>query len=66
MKTKRGELPWAEAGGRAQAPWREEFHRDPAGLNVLAETRLTEPPDYEAADRFLMKARQQRVARPSV
>ena len=57
MKTKRGETPWAEVGDRAQAPWRKELPRDPAGQDALAETNLPERPDYDAANRFLRKAR---------
>ncbi len=55
MKTKRGELPWAEVRGRALAPSRKELHRD--FERALAETKLPERPDYEAANRFLIKAR---------
>ncbi len=54
MRTGRGELPWAEVGGRAQAPWCKELHRDCEC--ALAETKLPERPDYEAANRFLIKA----------
>jgi hypothetical protein len=57
MKTKRGEVPWAEVGGRAQTPWRKELHRD--FKHALAETKLPELTDYEAANRFLVKARRE-------
>jgi len=59
MKAKRGELAWAEVGGRAHAPWRKELHRD--FERALAETKLPERPDYEAANEFLLKARRQQV-----
>jgi hypothetical protein len=59
MKTKRSETPWAEVGGRAQAPRRKELHRDPAGRDAMAETTPPERPDDEAANRFLVKARRE-------
>ena len=37
--------------------WRKERHRD--FERALAETKLPERPDYEAANRFLIKARRQ-------
>jgi len=49
---KRAELPWAEVDA-----WRKELHHD--FERALAETKLPERPDYEAANRFLIKARQQ-------
>jgi hypothetical protein len=57
MKTKRGETPWTEVGGRAPALRRKEPHRD--FERALTETRLPERPDYEAADRLLVKARRE-------
>ena len=59
MRTRRGELVWAEVGGRAQAPWCKKPHR--AFERALAETKLPERPDYEAANRFLIKARREMV-----
>jgi len=50
LAVKRGELPWAEVDA-----WRRELHRD--FERALAETKLPERPDYEAANRFLVKAR---------
>jgi hypothetical protein len=50
MKTKGGEMPWAEVDA-----WRKELHRD--FELALADTKLPERPDYEAANRFLIKAR---------
>ena len=50
LAVKRGEVPWEEVDG-----WRKELHRDFEG--GLAETRLPERPDYEAANRFLVGAR---------
>ena len=57
MRTRGDEFPRAEDGGRAQAPWRSERHRD--FERALAETKLPERADYEAANRFLAKARRQ-------
>ena len=50
LSVKRGEMPWAEVDA-----WRRELHRD--FELALAETKLPERPDYEAANRFLVKAR---------
>ncbi len=50
LAVKRGELPWAEVDA-----WRKELHHD--FEQALAETKLPERPDYEAANRFLIKAR---------
>ena len=52
LAVKRGEMPWAEVDA-----WRKELHRD--FERALAETKLPERPDYEAANRFLIKARQE-------
>ncbi len=54
LAVKRGELPWADVDA-----WRKELHRD--FERALAETKLPERPDYEAANRFLIKARQETV-----
>jgi uncharacterized protein len=56
LAVKRGEVRWAEVNS-----WRKELHRD--FERALAETRLPERPDYEAANRFLVKARQQAATR---
>jgi predicted nucleotidyltransferase len=50
LAVKRGELPWGEVD-----VWRKELHHD--FERALAETKLPERPDYEAANRFLIKAR---------
>jgi predicted nucleotidyltransferase len=50
LAVKRGELPWSEVNA-----WRKGLHRD--FERALAETQLPERPDYEAANRFLIKAR---------
>jgi hypothetical protein len=50
LAVKRGEMPWVEVDA-----WRKELHRD--FERALAETNLPERPDYEAANRFLVKAR---------
>jgi hypothetical protein len=63
MRTNRPWLPWAEDGGRAQASWREELPGD--FERALAETKLPERPDYEAANRLLIKARRDAWRRPS-
>src|SRR6266496_1497191 len=52
LAVKCGELPWAEVDA-----WRKELHRD--FERALAETKLPERPDYEAANRFLIKARRE-------
>jgi hypothetical protein len=50
LAVKRSEMPWAEVD-----VWRKELHRD--FERALADTKLPERPDYEAANRFLIKAR---------
>ncbi len=52
LSVKRGEIPWAEVDA-----WRKELHRD--FERALAETQLPERPDYEAANRYLIKARRE-------
>lgn len=52
LAVKRGEMPWAEVDA-----WRKELHHD--FERALAETKLPERPDYEAANRFLIKARRE-------
>lgn len=52
LAVKRGEMPWAEVDA-----WRKELHLD--FERALAETKLPERPDYEAANRFLIKARRE-------
>jgi uncharacterized protein len=52
LAVKRGELPWAEVD-----VWRKELHID--FEHALVETKLPERPDYEAANRFLIKARRE-------
>jgi len=52
LAVKRGEMPWAEVDA-----WRKEIHRD--FELALAGTNLPERPDYEAANRFLVKARRE-------
>jgi hypothetical protein len=54
LVVKRGELPWSEVDA-----WRRELHRD--FEIALTETKLPERPDYEAANRFLVKARHSQV-----
>ncbi len=56
LAVKRGEMPWAEVDA-----WRKELHRD--FERALAETKLPERPDYEAANRFLIKARREMANR---
>ncbi len=50
LAVKRGEIEWLEVDA-----WRQELHRD--FEHALAETQLPERPDYEAANRFLVRAR---------
>ncbi len=50
LAIKRGEAEWLEVDA-----WRQQLHRD--FERALAETQLPERPDYEAANRFLVKAR---------
>jgi len=52
LAIKRAELPWAEVDA-----WRKELHQD--FERALAETKLPERPDYETANRFLIKARRE-------
>ena len=52
LAVKRGEMPWAEVDA-----WRKELHGD--FERALVETKLPERPDYEAANRFLIKARRE-------
>lgn len=54
LAVKRAVLSWAEVDA-----WRKELHRD--FERGLAETKLPERPDYEAANRFLIKARRASV-----
>ncbi len=56
LAVKRGEMAWAEVD-----TWRKELHRD--FERALAETKLPERPDYEAANRFLIKARREMANR---
>jgi hypothetical protein len=56
LAVKRGEVPWATVN-----TWRKELHRD--FERALAETQLPERPDYDAANRFLIKARKEMVRR---
>jgi hypothetical protein len=50
LSVKRGAVSWSEVDA-----WRQDLHRD--FERALAETKLPERPDYEAANRFLLKAR---------
>jgi uncharacterized protein len=54
LAVKRGEVPWPEVNA-----WRKELHRD--FERALAETKLPERPDYEAANRYLVRARRQQA-----
>jgi predicted nucleotidyltransferase len=55
LAVKRGEIIWYDVEA-----WRQELHRD--FERSLAETKLPERPDYEAANRFLIRARREMVA----
>jgi uncharacterized protein len=50
LAVKRGEVQWSDVDA-----WRKELHRD--FELTLTDTKLPERPDYEAANRFLIKAR---------
>ncbi len=50
LAVKAGGVPWADV-----ETWRRELHHD--FERALAQTRLPERPDYEEANRFLIKAR---------
>jgi len=54
LAVKRGELAWAELDA-----WRKELHQD--FERALTETTLPERPDYEAVNKFLIKARREMV-----
>lgn len=54
LEVKSGTVPWTEVEA-----WRQSLHRD--FEQALAETRLPERPDYEAANRFLIRARREMV-----
>ena len=57
MRVKCGHFGWPATAGRPRALWRKELHHD--FERDLAETKLPERPDYEAANRFLVKARRE-------
>src|SRR2546422_201706 len=52
LTVKRGEVPWTEVDA-----WCKELHHD--FERALTETKLPERPDYEAANRLLIKARRE-------
>jgi predicted nucleotidyltransferase len=52
LTVKRGEMPWDDVNA-----WRKELHHD--FEHALTETRLPERPDYDLANRFLIKARRE-------
>jgi hypothetical protein len=52
LSVKRGEVPWAGVDD-----WRKELHLD--FERALTGTKLPERPDYEAANRFLLRARRE-------
>jgi predicted nucleotidyltransferase len=52
LVVKRGEMAWTDVDA-----WRQELHRD--FERALADTKMPERPDYEAANRFLIKARRE-------
>lgn len=54
LAIKRAELDWTEVNR-----WRVSLHKD--FDRAFAETKLPERPDYEAANRFLIKARRQMI-----
>jgi predicted nucleotidyltransferase len=56
LAIKRGEVSWTEVDA-----WRKDLHAD--FDRALTETKLPERPDYEAANRFLLKARKEMAER---
>jgi hypothetical protein len=56
LAVKRGEVPWTDVDA-----WRKELHQD--FERALAETKLPERPDYEAANRLLIRARREALLR---
>lgn len=54
LAVKSGAVPWEEVNA-----WRRELHGD--FERALVQTQLPERPDYEAANRFLLKARRGRA-----
>jgi predicted nucleotidyltransferase len=54
LAVKCGEVPWTDVDA-----WRKELHKE--FERALAKTKLPERPDYEAANRFLIKARRERA-----
>lgn len=54
LSVKRGETPWADVDA-----WRKELHHN--FERALADSTLPERPDYEAANRFLIRARREMV-----
>ncbi|HRI14345.1 MAG TPA: nucleotidyltransferase domain-containing protein [Verrucomicrobiota bacterium] len=52
LAVKRGEMPWSDVDD-----WRKELHAD--FESALVGTRLPERPNYEAANRFLIKTRRE-------
>jgi hypothetical protein len=52
LAVKLGEVPWRDVDA-----WRQDLHHD--FERALVETKLPERPDYEAANRFLVKARRE-------
>lgn len=54
MKVRCDEIPWPEVDA-----WRKELHHD--FERALKETKLPERPDYEAANRFLIRARREMI-----
>ncbi len=55
LAVKRGQIAWPEVNA-----WRKELHHD--FEHALSQTKLPERPDYEAANRFLIKARRSQVS----
>jgi hypothetical protein len=54
LAVKRGEIPWTEVDA-----WRKDLHSN--FERALTETKLPERPDYEAANRLLIKARREQA-----
>jgi len=57
LAVKRGDMPWEDVD-----TWRKELHHD--FELALTETKLPERPDYEAANSFLIRAREMAALNP--
>jgi hypothetical protein len=59
LTVKRGEMPWTDVDA-----WRKDLHHD--FERALSETKLPERPDYERANRLLLRARREASSRKDI